>query len=883
MARAKKNHHASYPQTTRINTKINVFRVLEFVGKPLFHLLTYLLFALIYLYHYFKTLSQNINLGLTNPKNKDKKANSINISISKFLSFFINYYTRSKSISLLAIGGLFANAKILIFKTKQHIATLLPNYTSITNNYTISFLNRFLATKHKTIMKKSGFKKSKSNVDFVFYIKIIKLKLCLKFIKFGLFLRGPKNTTYVRTPKYGTYFILLAIFLIPIITGVIYFKNFLSDLPSPEDLRTRRVPVSTKIYDRNGVLLYKLFRDENRTPIKFEDIPNHVILATLAIEDSDFYSHQGFSIRGITRAFITNIREGKLTGGSTITQQLVKNTLLTSEKTVSRKVKEIILAIQVENIFQKNEILEMYLNEVSYGGTAYGIQEAAQMFFGKKVNELTIAESALLAGLPKSPSTNSPFGKNPDAAIERQKYVLKLMVENGYITEDQRIKSENEKITFLDNKTEIKAPHFVMYVVDHLKNIYGGDVVEQGGLNVTTTLDWEIQKLTDEVVKSEIDTLSRMNVGNGAAVVINPQTGEILAMTGSRDYFDVDGDGNVNVTTSLRQPGSSIKVINYAYALGNGLRASTIISDTPISFSVQGQPDYSPKNYDGGFRGNITLRSALAESRNVPAVKTLEKFGVQNMIALGKKMGISSWTDPKNYGLSLTLGGGEVKLLDMAQVYSTLANYGIKKEITPVRSITNYKGIVIDDKFNDIPDPLLANEPFAVLADTTERKEENVVLDPRIAFIITDILKDNSSRSPAFGVNSLLNVKGHPEVAVKTGTSNELRDNLAIGYTKDYVVAVWVGNNDSTPMNRIASGVTGATPIFNKIMTALLENKESYNWTIPNGIVRVDTCSLTGTLPCSGCPTKAEWFLEENQPEACTYKVVQVDSSKKKR
>jgi 1A family penicillin-binding protein len=657
--------------------------------------------------------------------------------------------------------------------------------------------------------------------------------------------------------------------VVAIIGSYFFWKNILYDLPSPEKLTERKIPVSTKIHDRNGVLLYNIYKDENRTPIKLEEVPLHARLSTLAIEDAEFYQHPGFSVRGIIRAAIKNYKEGELTGGSTITQQLVKNTLLTPEKTLERKLKEVVLSVMVEFAYSKDEILEMYLNEVSYGGTAYGIQEAARVYFGKDVDKLTLGEAALLAGLPKSPTQYSPFGQNPEISSERQKEVLNLMVINGYITENQQIKAEEENIQFSPNRINIKAPHFVMYVREILENKYSKEVVESGGLTVITTLDYRIQKLAEKVVADEVANLSNLNVGNGASLVLNPKTGEVLAMVGSKDYFDIEQDGNVNVTLRPRQPGSSIKIVNYAHALSNQYTAATILKDTPITYNIEGQKPYTPKNYDGKFRGHLTLRSAFAESRNVPAVKVLESYGVANMIGMGQKMGITTWINPENYGLSLTLGGGEIKLIDLAQAYSTVANYGNKVQINPILKVTNIEGKVLEENKCS---PATIKSRFNVvdtLVKPAKAQESCVgeqILDSRVAYILIDILKDAIARTPAFGSSSLLNIPGHKEVAVKTGTSNDLRDNLAIGFNQDYLVAVWVGNNDNAPMSRIASGITGATPIFNKIMSALLAEKNSSDWIIPDGLVKLRVCKYTGTLPCEGCPTYFEWFLEENTP-----------------
>lgn len=614
-----------------------------------------------------------------------------------------------------------------------------------------------------------------------------------------------------------------------------FYLLILRGLPSPRELTTRNIEVSTKIYDRNGTLLYKIFKNKNRTLIKLNQVPLVVRQATLAAEDAEFYSHPGFSVRGILRSLIRNIEKGELTGGSTITQQLVKEALLTPEKTLTRKIRELILAVEVETLYSKDQILEMYLNETPYGGTAYGIAEASAQYFGKEVKNLSLAEAAFLAGLTKSPTKFSPYGSTPEAGSERQKEVLNLMKVNKFVSAQKAEEALGQKLVIKANQTDIKAPHFVMYVRGLLVDQYGEDLVEKGGLEVITSLDLSIQNLAQEIVKGEIDKLKNYHVGNGAALVLDTQTGEILAMVGSKDYFDIANDGNVNVTLRLRQPGSSIKVINYAYALSHGFTPASILDDSPVIFRVSGQPDYSPQDYDGKFRGKITLRSALAESRNIPAVKVLASYGVGKMLEQGKAMGITTWEDSSRFGLSLTLGGGEIKLMDLARVYATVANYGERPELIPLLKVTDYKGRVLEEK----------------------KPQKQKILDPRVAFLLIDILKDNPARSPAFGSNSYLVIPNHPEVAVKTGTSNNLKDNLTLGFNQKYLTAVWVGNNDASPMSRIASGVTGASPIWNKIMRTLLAEEGVAGWEIPEGLVQ------------KNCFGKEEWFLKENVP-ACT-------------
>lgn len=662
-------------------------------------------------------------------------------------------------------------------------------------------------------------------------IKIWRLRFSLFELKtFSKFKKKPKKEKKLK-PKSKFRFIYVLILFVIILSLSFYFL-ILKDLPSPKNLTEREIEVSTKIYDRNGNLLYKIYKDKNRTIVPLSTIPDSVRLATLAAEDAEFYSHPGISVRGISRAFFQNLREGTLQGGSTITQQLVKNALLTPEKTVIRKIKEVILSFQVELTYSKDEILEMYLNEVSYGGTAYGAEEASFEYFGKDIKSLNLAEAAFLAGLPQSPTKYSPFGSDPSLAFGRQREVLHLMKINRFITLEQEDAALNQRLTFVADRKEIKAPHFVMYIRQILVDTYGEEMVEKGGLEVTTSLDLSIQELSEKVVKDEVDKLRGLDVGNGAALVINPKTGEILAMVGSKDYFDSTADGNVNVTTRLRQPGSSIKIVNYAYALSHDYTPATIIDDSPITYVTPGTTPYSPKNYDGQFRGRIPLRIALAESRNIPAVKILASYGVTKMIELGKAMGITTWEDPSRYGLSLTLGGGEVKLIDLAQVYATVANGGVRPEMTSILEVKDYKGKEIWKKgFN-----LTQN-----------------VLDPRVSYMLIDILKDNSARAGSFGTSSYLVVKNHPEVAVKTGTSNDLRDNLTAGFNQDYLVVTWVGNNDNSPMSRIASGVTGASPIWNKIISTLLVNRPSIEWEVPKNLVKIN------------CGGRSEWFLEEKK------------------
>ncbi len=611
------------------------------------------------------------------------------------------------------------------------------------------------------------------------------------------------------------------------------------DLPHPSQLAEANQMVTSKILARDGTVLFKFYETENRSLITLEELPQDLINATIAIEDKNFYQHQGFSLRGIIRATIANSQGRAIEqGGSTITQQLVKNRLLTPEKTLKRKLREVILSIWAEFIYSKEEILEMYFNQVAYGGAVYGIEEAAQRYFGKKAQSLSLAESTLLAGLPVAPSVYSPFAGQPKMYKQRQAEVLRRMTEDGYITREQAEAAIAAPLSYQDDAFTIKAPHFVMYVKELLTEQYGSAMVYQGGLKVTTTLDWPLQQKTQQIVTDELEKLAPLKVNNGAALVTNPQTGEILAMVGGKNYFDFEHDGQVNVTLSPRQPGSSIKPLTYAIALENGQTPNTIINDSPITYQAPGSRPYSPVNYDGRFHGRVTLREALASSYNVPAVKTLAKIGVDTMLDQAKAMGIDTWEDRQRFGLSLTLGGGEVTMVDMAELYSAFANQGYNTDLNPILEVTNAQG-----------ETLYHNTCVLEGRGCPQTK----TISAATAYQITDILADNRARTPAFGSRSVLHIPNQ-EVAVKTGTTNNLRDNWTIGYTSDRLVATWVGNNDNTPMSYVASGVTGASPIWNQIMRSLLTADQPHQFTPPENLVKVQICVPTGTLPCTGCP-----------------------------
>ena len=650
--------------------------------------------------------------------------------------------------------------------------------------------------------------------------------------------------------------------ILPVFFVLLIYSLIFRGLPSPANLGKYDIPLATKIYDRNGILIYDIFADQNRTAIPLDSIPKSLQQATIAIEDKDFYKHQGINpVGGILRAAVATLTGKSLQGGSTITQQLVKSALLTSERTIIRKVKEIILAIWVEAIYPKNKILELYLNQVPYGGTAWGVESAALRYFGKQAKDLSLAESSLLAGLPQAPTRYSPFGAHPEYARVRQKEVLKRMVADKYITQEAADKAATEEL-FFKHDTELKAGHFVMYVKDALVSKYGEALVERGGLKVVTTLDLQLQEYAQATLSAEIEKIKYLRVSNGAALITKPATGEILAMLGSTDYFATPS-GSYNVTTALRQPGSSIKPINYAIGIDNKIvTPATVFLDIPTCFGVAGQPSYCPKNYDGKFHGPVALRMSLGNSLNIPAVKMLKLNGVETMVASASAFGLDTIKDSRKYGLSLTLGGGEVHMTDMAEAFGVFANGGIRKDLVSILKVTDKSGAILQEH----KDPNLNKTIPSQLLLSGKR-----VISPETAFLISHMLLDNNARSNAFGSNSELVIPGHA-VSVKTGTTDDLRDNWTIGFTPQYLVATWVGNNDNSPMNpSLVSGVTGAAPIWHKLMAKLLDGKSDLWPKQPDGIVGARVCSLSGLLPPNdgddaGCPIRFEYFIKGTVP-----------------
>ncbi len=589
----------------------------------------------------------------------------------------------------------------------------------------------------------------------------------------------------------------------------IYVTTLVRALPDLSMLSDNRIAQSTKIYDRTGtVLLYELYGEEKRTIVPFSQIPDLVKKATIAIEDRNFYTHMAIDWKSIARAIVVNFTHaGVVQGGSTITQQLAKNAFLAPDRTVTRKIKELFLSYRLEKRYTKDEILELYLNQIPYGANAYGIEAAAQTYFNKSAKDLALPEIALLVSLPKAPSYYSPWGANVKEALVRKDQTLDQMRLVGFITEDEVVAAKKTPLSFALQSVAIKAPHFVMMVQAYLSQAYGEDLMRTGGLKVTTTLDWNLQQAAETAVEDGAKRNADLYKGRNAALVAeDPKTGQILALVGSRDYFDESIDGNFNVATQgLRQPGSSIKPFVYCAAFIKGFQPETVLFDVETEFDTTGDPErsYKPGNFDDTFRGPITMRSALAESINIPAVKTLYLAGTNAVIKLAHAAGITTLNEKNRYGLSLALGGGEVKLIDMVSAYSTLSQDGTHHAQSFILEVKDDNGKTLE-KYKDQADQ---------------------VIPPQQVRLVNDILSDEAARAPLFGASSnLTSFPGH-EVAIKTGTTNDYRDAWAFGYTPAIVVGVWAGNSDNKPMEKRGGSILAAVPILSAFMKTALKDK----------------------------------------------------------
>lgn len=641
---------------------------------------------------------------------------------------------------------------------------------------------------------------------------------------------------------------------------------------------------STFIYDRNGQQLYEVFNEGRRTSVPLGNMPQDLINATIAIEDADYFNHIGIDVPATTVAFLVYLGaepDEQTPGGSTITQQLVRNVLFDpqyrAERSARRKAEEILLALALNGRKSKEEVLELYLNEIYYGNLAYGAQAAAQVYFGKDVSQLTLGEAALLAALPQAPAELDPL--NPDPVIQgaveaRWRQVLNQMVRHGYITAAQRDQALSQGLSFTSPDVPLRAPHFTVYARSQLERLmlnlgYDAEEIARGGLHVYTTVDLGINDMAQRVARDQIAGLQAQNVSNAAVLVLKPLTGEILAMVGSIDYNNAAIDGSVNVTTALRQPGSTVKAFNYAAAIERGWSPGDVIWDTLTRIGIPGQQQYVPRNYDNSFHGPMRMRYALANSYNIPAVQTLRYVGVEYLLDTMRRFGMNSLTgDASRYGLSLTLGGGEVSLLELTRGYAVFANQGALVNTTAILCVLNNDGEILYQYENGCP-------RGEVTSRTVARNGLGAqILDPRVAFLISDILADERARSAAMGSNSVLYTPGIG-TSVKTGTTDDVRDNWTVGYTRNVAVGVWVGNNDNQPM-RGSSGLTGAAPIWNRVIRNIYsDNAMLSQFAVdgqllsdqpnpPSGMSLRQICDVrTLRDPATGCAsTINEWFLD---------------------
>lgn len=603
--------------------------------------------------------------------------------------------------------------------------------------------------------------------------------------------------------------------------GAFFVVQIARSIPPPELLERRQVPETTKIYDRTGeVLLYELYGDEKRTVVPSSEIPQSVKYAVLAIEDVNFYVHPAFDWRAILRAFVVNLKTIDVSqGGSTITQQLAKNAFLSPERTISRKIRELILAVRLEKRYSKNEILDFYLNQIPFGSNAYGVEAASQIYFGKSVRDVLLEEAAVLAAMTQAPSYYSPWGSHVPELIARRDLVLDRMAAAGFLTRAEADAAKKETPDFAKPTTGIRAPHFVIAIQEYLESRYGADFVRSGGLKVTTTLDWKLQELAETAIREGAERNEKLYNGKNAALVAeDPKTGQVLALVGSRDYFDIEREGNFNVALQgLRQPGSSLKPFVYATLFEKGYSPDTVLFDAETEFDTTGDPkrSYKPQNYDGRFRGPVRLRDALAQSLNVPAVKVLYLAGLDSVIRNVQKFGLKTLTEKHRYGLSLVLGGGEVTLADLVGAYAALAEDGVKRPQTFILRIED-NGKVIEE-YRDRP----------------ER-----VIGAQYARLVNDILADIEGRARLFAAYSLqFTIFPDHEVALKTGTTDDYRDAWVVGYTPSVVVGVWAGNNDNKPMERRGGSVLAVVPIWSAFMSKLLEGLPPQAFARPDPVI----------------------------------------------
>jgi len=646
------------------------------------------------------------------------------------------------------------------------------------------------------------------------------------------------------------------------IWGLINIAKMAQELPNPEEFIDGQITQSTKIYDRTGeTLLYEIHGDQKRTIIPFSDISQYSREATLAIEDQNFYQHAAMDWKGTLRALITDLATGEMSqGGSTITQQLARNTFLTAEKTIQRKIKELILANWIEEKYTKDKILELYLNQIPYGTNAYGIESASQTYFNKSAKDLSLAESATLAAMIQAPSYYSPWGTHTKELINRKNYVLEQMNKLGFIDEQEKESAQKAKLVFASqNIGLIKAPHFVMMVKDYLSQKYGEDIMEKGGLKVITTLDWKLQQLAETAVENGANRNMELYQGKNAALVAqDPKTGQILALVGSKNYFDKSVDGNFNVAVQgLRQPGSSFKPFAYVTAFEKGYSPNTVIFDLPTEFSSytdvcrlvninyndENPLCFHPQNFDGDFRGPINLRNSLAQSINVASVKILYLAGLNDTIKTAQNFGLTTINDPGRYGLSLVLGGGEVKLIDMVEAYSVFSQEGIKHNQAIILEVDSAKGDILE-KYLD---------------------QATRVIDQQYPKLVNNILSDIDARAGLFQSSLNLTVFPGRDVALKTGTTNDYKDAWTLGYTPSLTIGVWAGNSDNTPMQKHAGSILAAVPMWSEFMNAALQNYPMEFFNKPDG-VQENKPMMNGEYIINGQVHEILYYVDKTNP-----------------
>lgn len=765
---------------------------------------------------------------------------TVGITVTKVTEFYISVlksvFGYILSISKFAARKFYSVVTFVLTSTRR-IFGLMGSFISLLYKILISIIlmpkvlilwvSSFVAKSVKTFLKKSNDHADKYNA------KQVKSKKSTRSVKTSKTVQKPAKTGFFTKLAF---FVFGIVFAILAITVPLEVNRWFKQLPRPEMLLAANHN-STKILDRKGRLLYEIYNDKQYEYATLNKIPNELVHATIATEDKDFYDHHGVKPLSIVRAAKATFLDSEVQGASTITQQLIKNVLLTPERTYTRKVKEASIALMVERKYSKDQIMELYLNNAPYGGTAWGVQAASQKFFAKNVWELDLAESSMIAGLPLSPTEYNPF-IDFNKAKARQKFVLSEMVEDGYISREEADEAYSKELNFASQKEYIRAPHFVNYIRDELEQTYGPRMVEVGGLTVTTSLDLDLQEKVQQIVADEVAKSGNLNITNGAALVVDAKTNEILAYVGSKNYFATDYDGAYDIIRAQRQPGSSIKPLAYILALEDDMTPASTLNDSPIAINT-GTEVYKPVNYDGAFHGNVSLRSALANSYNIPAVRLSVKLGPDQIVAAGKRAGLTNWEVDGTYGYSVVLGGKEARLFDMVNLYSVFARGGEHMPIIGIRSVKDSNG-------------------FEIHKDNRQNVQ---VFSSGASYLISNILSDNKARTPAFGPNSALVIGDRQHVAVKTGTTDQKKDNWTIGYTPSYAVGVWVGNNNGDPMSPyLASGLSGAAPIWNSIMTQVLEGTPDEEFTIPDEVVKktyrecnVSEVFISGTEPDTVC------------------------------